>query len=55
MGLEDALRVTSIELIHHIGLATAPALYKKLAYKTEDLEFLPSLASLAGLLSNRPT
>ena len=35
-------------LIHHIGLATAPALYKKLAYKTEDLEFL-------GLVNEAPS
>jgi tripartite-type tricarboxylate transporter receptor subunit TctC len=35
-------------LIHHIGLATAPALYKKLAYKPEDLEFL-------GLINEAPS
>jgi tripartite-type tricarboxylate transporter receptor subunit TctC len=35
-------------LIHHIGLATAPALYKKLAYKNEDLEFL-------GLINEAPS
>jgi tripartite-type tricarboxylate transporter receptor subunit TctC len=35
-------------LIHHIGLATAPALYKKLGYKTEDLEFL-------GLINEAPS
>jgi tripartite-type tricarboxylate transporter receptor subunit TctC len=35
-------------LIHHIGLATAPALYKKLGYRTEDLEFL-------GLINEAPS
>jgi tripartite-type tricarboxylate transporter receptor subunit TctC len=35
-------------LIHHIGLATAPALYKKLGYKIEDLEFL-------GLINEAPS
>lgn len=35
-------------LIHHIGLATAPALYKKLSYNTEDLEFL-------GLINEAPS
>ncbi len=35
-------------LIHHIGLSTAPALYKKLGYKTEDLEFL-------GLINEAPS
>ena len=27
-------------LVHHIGQATAPALYKNIGYKTEDLEFV---------------
>ena len=35
-------------LVHHIGLATAPALYKKLGYRTEDLEFL-------GLINEAPS
>jgi tripartite-type tricarboxylate transporter receptor subunit TctC len=35
-------------LIHHIGLSTAPALYKKLGYKTEDKEFL-------GLVNEAPS
>jgi tripartite-type tricarboxylate transporter receptor subunit TctC len=35
-------------LLHHIGLATAPALYKKLPYKTEDLAFL-------GLVNEAPS
>ena len=35
-------------LVHHIGLATAPALYKTLAYKNEQLEFL-------GLINEAPS
>jgi tripartite-type tricarboxylate transporter receptor subunit TctC len=35
-------------LVHHIGLATAPALYKKLGYKTDELEFL-------GLINGAPS
>jgi tripartite-type tricarboxylate transporter receptor subunit TctC len=35
-------------LIHHIGLATATALYKTLAYKNDDLEFL-------GLINEAPS
>ncbi|TDF62936.1 tripartite tricarboxylate transporter substrate-binding protein [Cupriavidus sp. L7L] len=35
-------------LVHHIGLATSPALYKKLGYKTSDLEFL-------GLINEAPS
>jgi tripartite-type tricarboxylate transporter receptor subunit TctC len=36
-------------LVHHIGLATAPALYKKLSYKTpDDFEFL-------GLINEAPS
>lgn len=35
-------------LVHHIGLATAPALYKKLGYKTSDLAF-------AGLINEAPS
>jgi tripartite-type tricarboxylate transporter receptor subunit TctC len=36
-------------LVHHIGLATAPALYKKLPYKTlEDFEYL-------GLINEAPS
>src|SRR3954468_814977 len=43
LGTARVLRSTAdgyTLLVHHIGLATAPALYKKLGYKTEDLEFL---------------
>ena len=35
-------------LVHHIGLATAAALYKKLGYKNSDLEFL-------GLINEAPS
>lgn len=35
-------------LVHHIGLATAPFLYKRPGYKTEDLEFL-------GLINEAPS
>lgn len=35
-------------LVHHIGLATSPALYKKLGYKNSDLEFL-------GLINEAPS
>ncbi|MGO4766207.1 tripartite tricarboxylate transporter substrate-binding protein [Cupriavidus sp. 2KB_3] len=35
-------------LVHHIGLATAPALYKKLGYKTSDLAFV-------GLINEAPS
>lgn len=35
-------------LVHHIGLSTAPSLYKKLGYKTSDLEFL-------GLINEAPS
>ena len=35
-------------LVHHIGLATAPSLYRKPGYKTEDLEFL-------GLINEAPS
>ena len=35
-------------LVHHIGLPTAPSLYKKPGYKTEDLEFL-------GLINEAPS
>ncbi len=35
-------------LVHHIGLATAPALYKKLGYKASDLAFV-------GLVNEAPS
>ena len=35
-------------LVHHIGLATAPALYKNLGYRNEQLEFL-------GLVNEAPS
>jgi tripartite-type tricarboxylate transporter receptor subunit TctC len=51
LGTARALRAPAdgyTLLIHHIGLATAPALYKKLSYKPEDLEFL-------GLINEAPS
>ena len=47
-GAARAGRTATRLLVHHIGLATAPALYKKLGYKTEDLEFL-------GLINEAPS
>jgi len=51
IGTAKVLRSTSdgyTLLVHHIGLATAPALYKKPGYKTEDLAFL-------GLINEAPS
>ncbi|MES2185919.1 MAG: tripartite tricarboxylate transporter substrate-binding protein [Pseudomonadota bacterium] len=42
-------------LVHHIGLATAPALYKNLGYKTDDLEFLGMINEAPSTLIGRPT
>lgn len=43
-------------LVHHIGLATAPALYKKLSYKTpDDFEFLGLINEAPSLLVGRTT
>ncbi|MDB5743953.1 MAG: hypothetical protein JWR68_2268 [Polaromonas sp.] len=43
-------------LVHHIGLATAPALYKKLPYKTlEDFEFLGLINEAPSTLIGKPT
>ena len=42
-------------LIHHIGLATAPALYKKLSYKPEDLEFLGLINEAPSTLIGNPS
>lgn len=43
-------------LVHHIGLATAPALYKKLTYKTpEDFEFLGLINEAPSTLIGRST
>lgn len=41
-------------LIHHIGLATAPALYKKLGYKGSDLEFLGLINEAPSTLIGKP-
>lgn len=42
-------------LVHHIGLATAPSLYKKLGYKTADLEFLGLVNEAPSTLIGRPS
>lgn len=42
-------------LVHHIGLATAPALYKKLGYKTTDLAFLGLINEAPSTLIGKPT
>ena len=43
-------------LIHHAGLATAPALYRTLPYKTlEDLEFLGMINDVPMTIVGRPT
>lgn len=42
-------------LIHHIGLATAPALYKKLGYKQSDLEFLGLINEAPSTLIGKPS
>ena len=43
-------------LVHHAGLATAPALYRNLPYKTlEDLEFLGMINEVPMTLVGRPS
>jgi tripartite-type tricarboxylate transporter receptor subunit TctC len=43
-------------LLHHIGIATAPALYRNLPYKTlEDFEFLGMINDVPMTLIGRPT
>ncbi|HEX4326037.1 MAG TPA: tripartite tricarboxylate transporter substrate-binding protein [Burkholderiales bacterium] len=42
-------------LVHHIGLSTAPALYKSLGYKTGDLAFLGLINEAPQVLITRPT
>ncbi|APW38333.1 hypothetical protein RD110_14975 [Rhodoferax koreense] len=43
-------------LVHHIGLATAPALYKKLSYRTlEDFEYLGLVNEAPSTLIGKPT
>ena len=43
-------------LVHHAGLATAPALYRTLPYKTlEDLEYLGMINDVPMTLIGRPT
>jgi len=42
-------------LVHHIGLSTAPALYKKLPYKTlEDFEYLGLINEAPSTLIGKP-
>jgi tripartite-type tricarboxylate transporter receptor subunit TctC len=43
-------------LVHHIGMATAPALYKELSYKVpDDFEFLGLINEAPSTLISRPT
>ncbi|HEX4326036.1 MAG TPA: tripartite tricarboxylate transporter substrate-binding protein [Burkholderiales bacterium] len=42
-------------LVHHIGLSTAPALYKTLGYKADDLAFLGLINEAPQTLISRPT
>jgi tripartite-type tricarboxylate transporter receptor subunit TctC len=42
-------------LIHHIGLATAPALYKNPGFKTGELEFLGLINEAPSTLIGKPT
>jgi len=43
-------------LVHHIGMATAPSLYKKLPFKTpDDFEFLGLVNEAPSTLIGRPT
>ncbi len=43
-------------LLHHIGLATAPALYRNLPYKTlDDFEYLGMVVDVPMTLIGRPT
>ncbi len=42
-------------LVHHIGMATAPALYRKLSYKVpEDFEFLGLINEAPSVLIGKP-
>jgi len=42
-------------LVHHIGISTAPALYKKLPYKTlEDFEYLGLINEAPSTLIGKP-
>jgi tripartite-type tricarboxylate transporter receptor subunit TctC len=43
-------------LVHHIGMATAPALYRKLSYKVpEDFEFLGLVNEAPSVLITKPS
>lgn len=41
-------------LVHHIGLATSPALYKSLPYKAEEFEFLGLINEAPSTLITKP-
>jgi tripartite-type tricarboxylate transporter receptor subunit TctC len=41
-------------LVHHIGLATAPVLYRKLGYKTSDLAFVGLINEAPSTLIGKP-
>ncbi|WP_423195073.1 Tripartite-type tricarboxylate transporter receptor subunit TctC [Cupriavidus sp. H19C3] len=41
-------------LVHHIGLATAPSLYRKLGYKSDELEFLGLINEAPSTLIGKP-
>ncbi len=41
-------------LLHHIGMASSPALYKKLSYKTEDFEYLGLINEVPMTLIAKP-
>jgi hypothetical protein len=42
-------------LLHHIGMPTAPILYRKLSYKTpDDFEFLELINEAPSMLTGRP-
>jgi tripartite-type tricarboxylate transporter receptor subunit TctC len=42
-------------LLHHIGMATSPALYRNLQYKTEEFEHLGLINEVPMTLVGRPT
>jgi tripartite-type tricarboxylate transporter receptor subunit TctC len=42
-------------LLHHIGMATSPALYRSLQYKTEEFEYLGMINEVPMTLIGRPT
>ena len=42
-------------LLHHIGMATSPALYRNLQYKTEEFEYLGLINEVPMTLIGKPT